>query len=422
MSVVSELVKNVELPKMVKIRQRFSREKIEDIPAEVRGQLSRPEIEGNIRPGMSIAVTSGSRGIANIALITREIVSFVKSKGAHPFIIPAMGSHGGATAEGQSMILRDYGITEETMGCPLRATMQTVHIGYTDEGHTVLIDRYAAEADAIIAVGRIKPHTGYRGPYESGIMKMLAIGISKQEGAEVCHESGFKNMHRMVPLFGSAILKHSNVIFGVGIVENAYEDTCKIVSMTPQEIIDKEPVLLDEAKAMMPQIMIPETDVLVVDEIGKNYSGDGMDPNITGTFCTPYATGGMKSQHVVVLDLSKETHGNAIGLGLADATTRRAYEKMDFEKTYPNSITSTVLSGSRIPMVMASDKEAIAVAIKACNEIDKSNVRLVRINNSLHVDEIYISVAHLDEAKLHPDIEVISGPEPWPFDENGNLW
>jgi len=422
MSIVADLVKNVEIPNMYKVRQRFSREKIEDIPAEVLKQLSRPEIEGAIRPGMSIAITAGSRGIANIALITREIVAFVKSKGARPFIVPAMGSHGGATAEGQSEILHDYGITEQSMGCPLQASMETKHIGYTEEGHPVLIDRYAAEADAIIAVGRIKPHTAFRGPYESGVMKMLTIGLGKQEGADVCHESGFKNMARLVPLFGKAIMKHSKVIFGVGIIDNAYEDTYKIVSMTPQEIIDKEPAYLDEAKANMPKILIPETDVLVVDKIGKNYSGDGMDPNITGTFCTTCASGGLISQHVVVLDLSQETHGNAIGLGMAHATTRRAYEKVDFEKTYPNSITATVLAVSRIPMVMASDKDAIAVAIKTCNEIDKSKVRLVRIENSLHLDEIYISEAHLDEAKRHPDIEIISGPKPWQFDENGNLW
>ena len=422
MSIVSELVKNVGIPNMYKVRQKFSTQKIEDIPAEIVKQLSRPEIENSIRPGMSIAITAGSRGISNIALITKEIVVFVQSKGAHPFIIPAMGSHGGATAEGQREILRDYGITEESMGCPLRATMETVPIGDTEESHKVLIDRYAAEADAIIAVGRIKPHTAYRGPYESGVMKMLTIGLGKQQGAEVCHESGFKNMGRLVPLFGKAILKNSNVIFGVGIIENAYEDTYKIVSLTPQEIIDKEPALLDEAKSKMPKIIIPETDVLIVDKIGKNYSGDGMDPNITGTFCTPYASGGIISQRVVVLDLSKETHGNAIGLGMAHVTTKRAYEKVDFEKTYPNSITSTVLDVSKIPVVMASDKDAIAVAIKTCNEIDKINVRLVRIPNSLHLDEIFISEALLEEAKKNPDIEIISGPEQWAFDESGNLW
>ena len=422
MSMVSELVRNVELPKMYKVRQNFSAEKIEDIPAEIIKQLSKPEIESTIRPGMSIAITAGSRGVANIALITKEIVNFVKSKGAHPFIIPAMGSHGGATAEGQTQILKDYGITEQTMGCPLRATMETVCIGDTEDGRTVLIDRYASEADAIIVAGRIKAHTAYRGPYESGVMKMVAIGLGKQAGADVCHESGFKNMARMVPLFGKAILKHANVIFGVGIIENAYEDTCKIVALPPQEIIDKETGLLEEAKARMAKILIPETDVLVVDKIGKNISGDGMDPNITGTFCTPYASGGLVAQNVVVLDLTDETHGNAIGIGMAHATTRRVYDKMDFEKTYPNAITATVLQVCRIPMVMSSDRDAIAVAVRSCIDIDKSNVRLVRIDNSLHIGEIYISEAHLAEARQNPDLEVLSGPHEWAFDQNGSLW
>ena len=422
MSFVSELVKNVEIPQMYKVRQKFPNEKIEDIPAEILKQLSRPEIESTISPGTNIAITAGSRGISNIDILTKGIVDFVKSKGANPFIVPAMGSHGGCTAEGQCAILRGYGITEETMGCPIHSSMETVQIGTTEEDHPVFIDRNAAEADAIIVAGRIKPHTLFRGPYESGIIKMLAIGLGKQKGAETTHDAGSKHMHHTIPLFGKAVLKHANVIFGVGFIENAYDETYKIVALTPQEIIDKEPGYQEESKAQMPKILIGETDVLVVDKIGKNFSGDGMDPNITGTFASKYASGGVQSQNVVVLDLTDETHGNASGIGTADVTTRRAYEKMDFEMTYPNSITSNVIEAAKIPMVMASDRDAVAVAIKTCVDIDKSKVRVIRIKNSLHIDEIYVSDSLLEEAKKHPDIEIISGPEPWPFDEKGNLW
>lgn len=371
---------------------------------------------------MRIAITAGSRGIANVALITKSIADFVKAQGARPFVVPAMGSHGGATAEGQLAILAGYGITQNYVGCPILSSMEVKKVGMNEEGGDVYIDRYAAEADGIIVSCRIKPHTAFRGPYESGIMKMMAIGLGKQYGAEVCHEAGFKNMAKNVPLFGKAILKHTPILFGLAVIENAFDETVKIVAVPAEEVEEKEPSLLKEAFTYMPRILVDTCDVLVVDRIGKNFSGDGMDPNITGTFCTPYATGGINAQRVAVLDLSHETHGNAIGLGYASATTTRVFRQLDFSSMYPNAITCTVLGGVRIPIVMESDRECIQCCVRTCNEIDKSRPRIVRIANSLHIEHILLSEAYWDEVKDIAGLTVESEPEAWPFDANGDLW
>ncbi|MCI8835412.1 MAG: DUF2088 domain-containing protein [Ruminococcus sp.] len=421
---VAELVSDQKLPKMFRIRQKFPRERIlpEDIPGVIEKLLAEEKFISQVKPGMRIAITAGSRGVANVALITKCIADFVKKAGADPFVVPAMGSHGGATAEGQREILASYGIVEEYIGCPILSSMEVKKIGVNEEGMDVYIDRYAAEADGIIVSCRIKPHTAFRGPYESGIMKMMTIGLGKQHGAEVCHAAGFKHMAKYVPMFGKAILENAPVLFAVASIENAYDETAKLVAVHADEVVEKEPPLLKEAFDKMPRILVDECDVLVVDQIGKNFSGDGMDPNITGTFCTPYATGGIKSQRVCVLDLSPETHGNGIGLGYSSATTKRVFEQLNLAAMYPNAITCTVLGGVRIPIVMESDREAIQVCVRTCNEIDKANPRIVRIPNSLHIEYIMLSEAYYEEVKENPDIEILSEPEYLPFDENGNLW
>ncbi|MGI6109512.1 MAG: lactate racemase domain-containing protein, partial [Eubacteriaceae bacterium] len=374
---VTDLVSGQSIPKMFSVRQKFPRKKLnpQEIPQIINHLLKDDKFSSQIKPGMKIAITAGSRGIDNVALTTKCLADFVKSKGGQPFIVPAMGSHGGATAEGQKAILEGYGITESYIGCPIVSSMEVKKIGVNDEGIDVFIDKHAAEADGIIIGCRIKPHTAFRGPYESGIMKMMTIGLGKQHGAEVCHEAGFKNMAKNVPMFGKAIIKNAPVLFAVPTIENAFDETYKIVAINADEIVDEEPKLLKEAFSLMPKILVNECDVLVVDHIGKNFSGDGMDPNITGTFCTPYASGGINAQRVCVLDLSPETHGNGIGLGYSSATTKRVFDKLDLASMYPNAITCTVLGGVRIPIVMESDKEAIQVCVKTCNEIDKNNVK-----------------------------------------------
>lgn len=421
---VSKLVSDIQLPKMFRVRQHFPRPKIEvdKIPDIIASLLSEDKFSSQIKPGMRIAITAGSRGVANVALITKCIADFVKLKGASPFIVPAMGSHGGATAEGQREILAGYGIVEEYVGCPIVSSMEVKKIGQTEDGRDVFIDKNAAEADGIIISCRIKPHTAFRGPYESGIMKMMAIGLGKQHGAEVCHAEGFKNMAKNVPLFGQAILKYAPVLFAVATIENAFDETCKLIAINADEVAEKEPPLLKEAFTYMPRILVDECDVLVVDQIGKNFSGDGMDPNITGTFCTPYATGGIKSQKVCVLDLSPETHGNGIGLGYSSATTKRVFEQLDLPSMYPNAITCTVLGGVRIPIVMESDKEAIQVCVRTCVEIDKTNPKIVRIPNSLHIEHIMLSEAYYNQAKQMSNITIESEPEYLKFNENGDLW
>ena len=421
---VADLVSDQTIPKMFKVKQVFPRPKIEpeEIPGIIESLLSQEKFSSKVKPGMRIAITAGSRGIANVALTTKCIADFVRSRDAHPFIVPAMGSHGGATAEGQLAILEGYGITEDYVGCPIISSMEVKKIGVNEEGMDVFIDKNAAESDGIILGCRIKPHTAFRGPYESGIMKMMAIGLGKQHGAEVCHEAGFKNMAKYVPMFGRAIIKNAPILFAVPTIENAYDETCKIIAVNAEEIIEKEPPLLQEAFANMPRILVDSCDVLVVDQIGKNFSGDGMDPNITGTFCTPYATGGIRSQRVCVLDLSPETHGNGIGLGYSSATTKRVFDQLDLSSMYPNAITCTVLGGVRIPIVMESDREAIQVCIRTCNEIDKKNPRVVRIPNSLHIEHIMLSESYYEEAKNNPNLIIESEPEYLPFDEDGNLW
>lgn len=424
---VADLVSGMEVPKMFRVKQRFPRPKIEpeEIPGLMHHLLSQEKFSSRVKPGMRIAITAGSRGIANVALTTKCIVDFCKSRCAQPFIVPAMGSHGGATAEGQKAILAGYGITDEAMGCPIISSMEVKCIGKNEEGGDVFIDRNAAEADGIILGCRVKPHTAFRGPYESGMMKMMAIGLGKQYGAEVCHAAGFQNMHKNVPLFGKAIIRNAPILFAVPTIENAFDETCRIEAVAAEEIETVEPELLRYAFTQMPRIWVDSCDVLIVDQIGKNFSGDGMDPNITGTFCTDCATGGIDAQRVAVLNLSPETHGNAIGLGYSSATTERVFRQLDLRSMYPNAITCTVLGGVRIPIVMESDRECIQCCIQTCTEIDKKAPRLVRIPNSLHLEHIMLSEIYRNEVRdneYYADkLEIESEPEALPFDHNGDL-
>ena len=423
MGVVSQLLKEVPLPKMQNVCQKFDDFciKTEEIPSIIKSEFERAGIGEKIRPGMEIAITAGSRGIANIPVILKAIADEVRTRNGKPFLVPAMGSHGGATAKGQKEVLEGYGITEEAVGCPICSDMETVVIGKTEDGRNVYMDKKAANADGIIVCGRIKPHTGYRGEYESGIMKMMAIGLGKQKGAEVIHADGFGEMYRNIPMFGKVILKNAPVLFGVAILENAYDKTRELHALTPEEILIQEPVLLKKAKAYMPSLPFEKCDVLVIDRIGKNISGDGMDPNISGRFPTPYATGGIQAQRVVVLDLTEETHGNACGIGLADCTTKKLFSHMDLEATYPNAITNTVVGELKIPMMMNSDREAIQLGIKTCNKIDWQNVKMIHIKDTLSMEQIEISEAFCKEKSWKNHLTFEGDLHSWKFAEEGNL-
>ena len=420
--VIRAILDPVPLPRMATIRQRFEDNGIKDIPAIVAKEMARPEIASSIRPGMSVAITAGSRGIANMAAILKAIIAAVRDRGARPFVFPAMGSHGGATAEGQRLLLEGYGITERFVGAPVRATMETRVIGTTEDGYPVHVDRFAAEADGTIVVGRIKPHTAFHGTYESGLMKMMAIGMGKQKGAETCHAAGFGRFAHIVPSFGKIVLAKTNVLFGVGIVENSLDQTCKIEAIASSAIESREPELLVEARRLMPTIPFPDFDVLVVDTIGKNFSGDGADPNITGTYCTPYASGGPRIQRYVVLDVSEESHGNSLGVGMADVTTARLRGKTDYDAMYSNALTNRVLSNIRVPMVMKNDRLALQAAVFTCIDVDTLRPRIVRIPNTSHIGTLTVSEALLEEARGNPAVEILEPPKDLVFDQEGNLF
>ncbi|MGE4284370.1 MAG: lactate racemase domain-containing protein [Clostridia bacterium] len=422
MDILEKLVQDYKIPKMARVRQKLPRSSVEDIPATVKKEMEKDGILNRIRKGDRVAITAGSRGLANIALILREIVSHLKEIGAQPFIIPAMGSHGGSTAEGQIQVLYNLGITEQTVGAPIQATMEVVQLGTTENGLPVYFDQYAMQADATIIVGRIKPHTSFRGRYESGIAKMIVIGTGKQKGAEICHSVGLEYMSDRIADIAKATLEKSNIVFGIGLIENAYDETCKIIALPKEEIMSQEPLLLEEARKSMPQILFDKYDVLVVDEIGKNISGTGMDPNVAGRFTATAVDCESKVQRVAVLDLTEETHGHAGGMGLADTCSRRMFDKIDLPTTYTNPLTSKGVAFAKIPLVMNNDRQAIQAAIKTCFDVDYNKIRMIRIKNTLKIDEIYISEHMMDEAKKNPNIEILEEPKPMIFDEKGNLF
>jgi hypothetical protein len=421
MSILRNLLDDIPIPKMVRIRQKFDATKLDDYEGVLREELKKPGAIDAIKPGQRVAIAVGSRGVAHIADLTRITVEAIKAAGAHPFIVPSMGSHGGATAEGQRDVLRHLGVTEEAMGAPILSSMEVVQIDKMPNGLPVYVDKYASEADAIVIINRVKPHTAFRGRIESGIMKMIAIGLGKQKGAEACHQLGFKYMAENVPAMANIMLKKLPIVFGVALVENAYDETCRVEVLPASDIERREEELLVEAKARLPKLLFDQIDVLVIDYIGKNISGDGMDPNVTGRYPTPYAHGGPDVSKMVVLDLTPESKGNANGVGTADFTTQRLVDKADWPGTYANGLTSTVCAPTKQATTLENDLYAIKAAIKTCNILDYTKCRLVRIRDTLHLGEIEISVNLLEEARRHPDIEILTEPYDWQFDDEGYL-
>jgi hypothetical protein len=421
MSILRDLLRDIPLPRMVRIRQKFDNTKIENPVQALEKELRKPGAVDQIKAGQEVAIAVGSRGVANIADFTKTVIDAVKEAGAKPFIVPCMGSHGGATAEGQIEVLYHLGISEDSMGAPIRSSMEVVKLDQLENGLPVYVDEEASKADAIIVINRVKPHTAFRGPIESGIMKMIAIGLGKQKGAEACHQLGFKYMAENVPAMANIMLAKLPILFGVALVENAYDETCRIEVLPANEIEEREIKLLEEAKARLPKIYFEQIDVLVIDYIGKNISGDGMDPNITGRYPTPYAHGGPDVSKMVVLDLTHETKGNANGMGTADFATQRLVDQANLAYTYANGLTSTVCEPTKIPTTLEDDKHAIKAAVKTCNILDYTTCRLVRIKDTLHLGEIEISETLIEEAKKHPDIEILTEPCDMEFDKEGNL-
>ena len=420
---LDRMLGEVSLPRFYRVKQHFPGESISpgEIPGVIRAQLDADRFREKLRPGMTVAITGTSRGVANLSVILKSVVDFCRERGALPFIVPAMGSHGGATAEGQKALLAGYGVTEEAMGCPIRATMEVTKIGTTDDGRDAVIDRYAAEADGIILVNRIKLHTAFRGKYESGLMKMMAIGLGKQQGAQTCHSEGYKNMAENLVRFGTAILRNANILFGIAVLENAHEQTGELTALLPEEIPVREPELLQKTRDMMARILVDDADLLIVDEIGKNYSGDGMDPNVTGTFATDCASGGLRAGRVCVLGVSSASHGNAFGIGMAESTTREAACAIDHEAMYINGLTSKSSLNAHMPCVLPNDLGAIRFALLCQDKIDYPNARIVRIRHTMDLEELWLSEAYLPVIKADPRLEILDGPDCFSFDENGGL-
>jgi lactate racemase-like protein len=413
----------MRFPKVVKVRQDFPRPRVEDVGEALHEQCAREEISSRIEPGAEVAITAGSRGIAGIDNVLRSLVGILKDAGAKPFLIPAMGSHGGATAEGQVEILRSLGVTEESVGAEIRSSMDVVEIGKTEGGVPVYMDRIASEADGIVVVGRIKQHTDFRSGVESGLLKMSSIGLGKHAQALALHAHGVKGIRDYMVEAGKVVYGSGKVLFGVGIVENAYEETAMVEAIPPERVAEREKELLEESANLMPRLPVSDIDVLFVDELGKNFSGTGMDTNVVGRFriLGVEEPESPDVKYLIVGDVSEASHGNALGVGLADFTTRRLFEKVDYEAMNQNVLTSTFVERAKIPMVMENDREALEAAVRCNWGVEPEGTRFVRIPNTLHLRYAYLSENLLDEALANGNAEVVEEAAELDFDENGNL-
>ena len=406
--------------RLFKIRQRLERNELEDPRAALGEQLAR--LESLIRPAGRIAIGVGSRGIYNLPLIVKEVAEFVKSRGARPFIVPAMGSHGGATAEGQQEVLRLNGISEETVGAPVLAAMDVVELPQGALRHRIFMDRHAHESDGVILINRIKPHSDYHGRYESGLMKMALIGLGKLEGALAIHAFGVDGLRDLIGPGAAQVLASGKILAGVGVVENAFHATMIVRVLKADEIAVEEPKLLAAATASMPSLPVDAIDVLMIDRMGKDISGVGIDPNITGRIGVrgQEAPSSPHVKAIAVTDLTDASHGNAIGVGLADVITRRLYDKIDRADTYRNVITSSFLDRAKIPIVADTDREAFEIALRSCGHVPDGQARIIRILDTLHLEELYVSQAIADELRSSPRVEVAASNSDL-FDASGEL-
>ena len=410
----------VVIPRMVRIRQLYQNDRINDIPASLKAEFSAYDYASAVR-GKRIAVTVGSRGIPDNARIVRTICDQLKCWGAEPFIVPAMGSHGGGTAEGNLEILEGYGITEENMGVPIRAGMDVVKIGELKDHTPVYCDRIAAEADGIVLYNKVKPHTSFKGEHESGLLKMMAIGLAKHKGCSAIHRCGFETFAENIPEAAQVFLDRMNVVFGVAVVQNAYDEISDIRVFPHDRIIDGDREMLKIAKARFPQFRFDHIDLLIIDRIGKNISGTGADPNVTGRGHTPAFGDMFHTRKLFIRGLSAQSHHNAIGLGFADITTRRCLNDADWESTWVNLTTSLMIHSAKIPLYQNNDYEALRLVLKTCPRLDYPNARIARIRNTLSLDELEVSEALAEELKSNPQVEILSEPYELVFDDEGFL-
>lgn len=410
------------VPRMFKVRQEFPRPEPLDIPATVAAQLA--SVQDRLQPNARVAVTVGSRGIANFREIVRAVLDALTAAGVQPFILPAMGSHGGATPEGQKRILADYGITEETMGVPIEAAMATREVGRTTDGVRAFSSAVALEADGIVVLNRVKPHTDYFSrTLGSGLIKMMVVGMGKHDGAANFHRTavhrGYEETLRML---GRVVLREAPILFGIGLVEHQYHDTARIEAVRPEDIEAREAELFAEAIALLPKLPFDDADLLVVDQIGKNISGPGMDPNVIGRHAHHYSTLLQNAldvtpfmRRIYVRGLTPETHGNAIGVGLADAVHVRLVEAMDAESTFVNVRTSLTLHNAKMPMHFPNDRAALAGLLDSLALPDPALARVMRIRHTLDLAQLELSEAFAAEVATREDLTVLSEPAEWGF-------
>jgi hypothetical protein len=410
-------------PKMFRLRQVRERPLVADVPAEVEAQLAGLRLSDRVQPGQSVAVTAGSRGIAHIDKILRAVVGHLKGLGLQPFLVPSMGSHGGATAAGQVAVLERYGITEAFVGCPIRSSMETVVVCSTPEGIPVHFDRHAFEADHVIVCGRVKPHPTFCGPIESGLMKMILIGLGKCAGAEIYHKAildlGFDQILNSV---ASEVLGRCSILAGLAIVENAYDETAQLTAVLPESLIETEKKLLVLAKEWMPRLPFLDVDVLIVDEIGKDISGSGMDLIVVGRKPTivddPSAP---KVRRIIVRDLTEATHGNATGMGMATFCTTRFLERVDVEVTRLNSLTGGSPEVAMTPLNYDTDREVVEVSLRTVGRVEPEAAAVTWIRNTICLEEVECSASYWEKASERSDLEILTEPREIVFDEAGNF-
>ncbi len=423
MEVKVEGMEQVAIPKMVKIHQNFDDQKIDDIAGWIRKEMAATFKTPEQFKGKRLCITAGSRGIPHLDVIIRTIIDVLKEWGADPFIIPAMGSHGGGTAEGQKEMIAGFGITEEAMGVPILSSMEVEQIGQLEDGTPVYCDKYALHSDGIVMLNKVKPHTDFRGKHESGIAKMMAIGIAKHKGASNFHMKGFPTFAERIPQVCNVFVQKAPIAMGVGIVENAFGEICNIGFCEKERILDLDAELLVEAKNRMAKFRLPVIDVLIIDRIGKNISGNGHDPNITGRSVSTDLPIDTKIQKIFIRGLTEETHHNGCGVSAADVTTRRCLNDIDWATSWVNVITSTYTRGGQIPVYTETDYQAIMLAIRTCVGADFKfeNVKVAHIKDTKHMSEIEVSVTCLPDIKDNPDVQVLSEPFELEFDEEGFL-
>jgi hypothetical protein len=404
------------LPRLCRVRQSLPSGHLTDVAGSVRAELERIGLPRRLQPGWQVAITAGSRGIADIPLVLRTVADVVRAHGGQPFVVPAMGSHGGATIEGQRHVLAEYGITEHSVGAPIRATMDAVELGQTANGARVSFDAHAAAANATIVVNRVKAHTAFRGPIESGLCKMTCIGLGKAVGAEQVHAHGLRET---IPEAASLTLQRANIVAGLALVENAAHQLAVVRAALPDEFLSADRDLLLQANDFLPRVPFDHLHVLVVGWCGKNISGSGMDYNVVGMW---RRIGGERTpdfERIVVLDLTDESDGNGLGVGIADFTTRRLFDKLDLAKMYLNGLTSSALEAIKIPIVLDSDQQALQVALHSVGHAADARVAIIR--STLALDELLVSEALLEEVSHNPRLERLGPAADLEFTADGRL-